>query len=150
MELSIDVLKHLAAHKQTRWWDREAGGQLFAILDQPSLVRIVDISGPRPTDRRSRNNYEPDRAAEKREIKERYAIGRHFVGDWHTHRQCVPHPSGTDEHSIQELVRNSSHDLAGFFLVIVGQAEFPNGLYLAFHGVLGKAVLAPEPSGAGL
>lgn len=96
-------------------------------------MKVVEATGPRPTDRRSLYNYEPDRNAEKVEINDRFAQGLHFVGDWHTHRQRRPIPSSTDERNIAELVRFSSHDLAGFILVIVGQAWFPEGLHVSFH-----------------
>lgn len=92
-------------------------------------------------------NYEPDRIAEKAEITERFARNLHFIGDWHTHRQWLPKPSGTDEHSIDELVRFSSHDLEGFILVVVGQAPVPDGLYVSFHSKTRSTVLAPLTDG---
>jgi len=143
------VVAHFADHKQRKLFSREAGGQLFASFDDPTVMAVVDITGPRQTDRRSMYNYEPDRIAEKAEIRERFALGLHFVGDWHTHRQRIPEPSGTDEHSIRELVRFSSHDLTGFVLVVVGQAAFPGGLHVSFHSKTGSTVLAPLIDGAG-
>lgn len=116
---------------------------MFASFDDPSVTMVSEITGPRDTDKRSMYNYEPDRIAEKAEIRDRFARGLHFVGDWHTHRQRIPKPSGTDEHSIRELVRFSSHDLAGFVLVVVGQAPFPDGLHVSFHSKKGSTVLVP-------
>jgi integrative and conjugative element protein (TIGR02256 family) len=143
LEFSPQVLAHLEAHKQRKLFAREAGGQLFASFDDPSVMQILDITGPRQTDKRSIYNYEPDRIAEKAEISERFARGVHFVGDWHTHRQRIPTPSGIDEHSIRELVRLSSHDLVGFVLVVVGQAAFPEGLHVSFHSKTASTLLVP-------
>jgi integrative and conjugative element protein (TIGR02256 family) len=141
LELSCPVLAHFEAHKQRRFLACEAGGQLFATFEKPTVMSIVDVTGPRPTDKRSMYGYQPDRIAERIEIKERFERHLHFVGDWHTHRQRVPKPSLTDEHSMRELVRFSSHDLAGFVLIIVGQTDFPKGLHVSFHSKSGSTLL---------
>lgn len=134
------VLSHLNANKQRNWWTREAGGQLFATFPG-SFIEVSDVTGPRPTDRRSRYNYGPDQDAEQREIRERFDRGLHFVGDWHSHPQRFPRPSNIDLCSIQTSVEQSVHDLAGFLLVIVGRAGFPKGLHVSFHSRTTSAVL---------
>lgn len=136
-----DVVAHLEAHKQHKWTSKEAGGQLFATFDDAKIVRIVEATGPRATDKRSLLGYRPDRLAEKVEITERYARGLHFVGDWHTHYQKHPEPSSTDTNNMGELVRLSSHGLRGFVLVVVGQAKFPDGLHVSFHSPSSSSVL---------
>jgi integrative and conjugative element protein (TIGR02256 family) len=141
LEIAPHVLAHFEVHKQRKMFAREAGGQLFASFEHPSVMKIVDVTGPRQTDKRSMYNYQPDRNAERAEIKERFARGLHFVGDWHTHRQRIPHPSSTDEDSIGELVRFSAHDLPGFVMIIVGQGPFPEGLHVSFHFRAGSEVL---------
>jgi len=138
--LPEEVVLKFRRYRQKRWYQREAGGQLFARL---SLSRIVieEATGPRRTDRRTRTSYVPDRAAEQREIDGRHAEGLHFVGDWHTHPEELPRPSGLDVASISESVRKSSHALNGFLLVIVGQAEPPKGLLVSVHDVFGGSVI---------
>lgn len=134
LELSEDVLAHFEANKQRGWLSCEAGGQLFAKIDDSGGgIRVLGVTGPRPTDRRSVFGYVPDRAAERAEIFEYYSRGLHFVGDWHTHRQPKPLPSSTDQASMRDMVRQSAHDLAGFIMIIVGQGNFPDGLYVSFH-----------------
>jgi len=143
LEVSRSVLNHFESHKQHSFFSREAGGQLFASFSDPSVMNIVDVTGPRPSDKRTTFSYCPDRIAERVEIKERFAKDLHFVGDWHTHYQRVPQPSGRDEQSIRELVRASSHDLAGFVLIVVGQAMFPAGLHVSFHSKSESMQLTP-------
>jgi integrative and conjugative element protein (TIGR02256 family) len=107
---------------------------------------VEEATGPRPTDRRTRTSYVPDRAAEQREIDSRYAGGLHYVGDWHTHPEMFPSPSCLDIASISESVRKSIHALNGFVLMIVGQAEPPNGLFVSAHDRLGSCMtLEPHP-----
>jgi integrative and conjugative element protein (TIGR02256 family) len=61
--------------------------------------------------------------------------GLHYVGDWHTHPEPIPHPSATDTAEILDIFRCSKHELAAMLLVIVGQSTFPKGLFVgAVHG----------------
>ena len=137
--LPEEVVQKFRRYRQKHWYQREAGGQLFARL---SLSRIVieEATGPRRTDRRTRMSYVPDRAAEQREIDSRHAEGLHYVGDWHTHPEPVPGASGLDIASISESVRKSTHALNGFLLVIVGQAKPPVGLLVSVHDRFGGFV----------
>lgn len=137
--LSEKVVRKFSRHRQKRWYQREAGGQLFARLSVSRIV-VEEATGPRRTDRRTRTSYTPDRAAEQREIDTHHAAGLHYVGDWHTHPEKFPSPSGLDIASISESARKSTHGLNGFLLVIVGQAEPPGGLVVSAHGRFGGFV----------
>jgi integrative and conjugative element protein (TIGR02256 family) len=136
------VLLHLISYRQLKCLAPEAGGQLFASMDEPKVMRIVEATGPRLTDRRSLFGYHPDRKAEKLEITDRYAHGLHFVGDWHTHAQSVPRPSDTDLESMAETVAQSVYDIPGFLLVIVGRRTFSDGLHVSFHQKKGWEALS--------
>lgn len=126
------VIEHMLRFRQLRLWSRESGGQLFARLIERQWD-VVEISGPRRTDKRHCFGYVPDRRAEQTEIAEQYRRGLHFVGDWHTHRQHIPAPSQTDSQSMRDMVTQSVHGLTGFLLVVVGNAELPAGLHVSFH-----------------
>jgi integrative and conjugative element protein (TIGR02256 family) len=139
------VLAHLAASRQSRRSHAEAGGQLFARFDRARVV-VEEATGPRATDRRTRTSYIPDRAAEQKEIVERHARGLHYVGDWHTHPDSVPEQSPKDLASMAECVTMSTHELNGFLLLIVGQADAPTGLHVSAHDALGFYRLTPARS----
>ena len=139
---SEKVIAHFVRFRQVWPCQREAGGQLFARFEG-STVMVEDVSGPRPTDRRSRTSYIPDRAAEQREIDERFARGLHFVGDWHTHPDKRPQPSVRDTRSIEECVSRSAHSLKGFLLVIVGNDPPPRGLRVSLHSATAHILLKP-------
>jgi integrative and conjugative element protein (TIGR02256 family) len=130
--ITDDVLAHLTASRQSRRSHAEAGGQLFARFDGACVV-VQEATGPRPTDRRTRTSYVPDRVAEQDEIVERHVRGLHFVGDWHTHPEARPTPSLQDLDSIAECFTKSDHGLNGFLLIIVGQCEPPEGLRVSIH-----------------
>lgn len=137
--LPESVVRKFRRYRQKRWYQREAGGQLFARV---SLSRIVveEATGPRRTDIRTRTSYVPDRMAEQREIDKWHAHDLHYVGDWHTHPETVPRPSWVDIASISDSVGKSTHALNGFLLVIVGQAEPPGGLLVSVHDRFGSFV----------
>ena len=126
---SDTVLAHFYSHQQLTNSSREAGGQLFAQFDGPR-IRIKRATGPRPTDRRGRRFFVPNRRAERREIKRLFKKGLYYIGDWHTHPELQPAPSQVDLSSVQEMFRKSRHGLAGFVMVIIGKASFPDGLFV--------------------
>ena len=138
--IADNVLDHFERHRQVRFWDKEAGGQLFACFE-PNRTLIQEVTGPRPTDKRSRHSYRPDRLAEQREILEMFDKNYHYVGDWHTHPSPAPSPSGTDVFNISSCVARSEHELNGFLMIIVGTDPFPEGLRVSFHTAEGRNLL---------
>jgi integrative and conjugative element protein (TIGR02256 family) len=130
--LSDAVVEHFALHQQVRQDLAEAGGQLFARITRYEVF-VEEATGPRPSDRRGRAHYTPDRQAERKEIRERFALGLHYVGDWHTHPEGVPTPSPIDRFTISDCSRRSTHKLAGFLLVVVGNGSFPECLHISLH-----------------
>ena len=127
LTFSDAVVSHLENRRQLRFWQAEAGGLLFARLSAEEVF-IEAATGPRRTDRRTRNTYFPDRAAEQREINNLHSEGLSFVGTWHSHPEPVPRPSGVDLHSLAESFRLSTHHLNAFVLAIIGQRPAPEGL----------------------
>lgn len=123
-------------HRQRRFYQREAGGQLFARIWNNDW-EIAAATGPRLRDRRSRFSFWPHRASEQAEIFAQHARGLDYVGDWHTHPEDTPTPSPDDLTSITQIVRRSAHHLPGFLLLIVGRRCFPEGLWASFHSIDG-------------
>jgi integrative and conjugative element protein (TIGR02256 family) len=132
VEITDAVLQYLAKHQQLRRWQTEAGGQLFGTIAD-KRIQIQEATGPRKSDRRSRYSYVPDRKAEQREIDDHFPAGLHFLGDWHTHPESEPTPSGTDLSNMRECVKKSHRALSGFLLLIVGTASLPRGLHASLH-----------------
>lgn len=127
--LEARVVEHFLKYQQKRWYQKEAGGQLFATISE-GTISIMEATGPRSTDKRSRFSYVADREAERSEIKANYIKGWHYVGDWHTHPERIPSPSSIDIESIQECVNKSRHGLNAFVLIIVGNGELPDALHV--------------------
>lgn len=131
------VLLHVAEHRQTSCWKREAGGQLFARVRADDWS-VEQATGPRWSDFRSRFGFRPNRKAEQQEIEERFTAGLHYVGDWHTHPESSPKPSPTDLSSMKDMVSASGHELPGFLMMIVGKRPGPSGIWLSIHRANGE------------
>jgi integrative and conjugative element protein (TIGR02256 family) len=138
VQIAPQALATFDANRQMRFYQREAGGQLFARI-LGNNWEVVAATGPRSRDRRGRFSFWPHRASEQKEIFEHHALGLDYVGDWHTHPEDVPTPSPDDLTSIAKVVRQSTHHLPGFLLLIVGRKPFPEGLWGSFHSTGGMS-----------
>lgn len=127
-----DVMMQFSRYRQTRWYHREAGGQLFARFEG-SRIEVVEATGPRCADIRRLRLFLPNRKAEQEEIDSRHSRDLHYVGDWHTHPQERPQASTTDLESIGDCYRRSSHSLGAFLLVVVGRDNAPAGIQVWVH-----------------
>jgi len=132
LTLEKSVLDHFVKWRQLKPGMPEAGGQLFGAVEG-QCIKLKLATGPRSSDRRGRYYFFADRHAERREIGALHKSGLHYFGDWHTHPQTVPTPSGTDLASMADLFARSKHELNAFLMVIVGTAMFPDGLHLSLH-----------------
>lgn len=104
--IDASVLNHFAEHQQHDGDSLEAGGQLFARFSD-QVVTISSVTGPRPSDRRWRCLYLPNRRDAQTEINAMHRRGCTLVGDWHTHPEAVPTPSSSDIRTINEAVAKS-------------------------------------------
>jgi len=133
------VLQHFLRYQQLRSNQTEAGGQLFGRIHDQTIM-IEEATGPRRSDKRTRYSYIPDRRAEQREIDDRFSDGLHFLGDWHTHPEPIPNPSGIDLNNMRECVKKSRRAVSGFLLIIVGSDSLPRALHASLHD--GKEALS--------
>jgi integrative and conjugative element protein (TIGR02256 family) len=141
--LTDSVIAHFRRHRQRRPRHKEAGGQLFARIEGLNIT-VLEATGPRAKDQRTRTSYAPHRPSEQREIEERHRCNFHFVGDWHTHPELIPSPSHTDARNIAECVKQSKHELNAFLLVVVGSAEPPDGIQVSICDGQSSAILKPS------
>ncbi len=110
----------------------EAGGLLFAEFDFP-IIRIVEASPPLSIDEQRRTLFVPNRAAQRQLIKQRFKDGLHFVGEWHSHSQDKPQPSGVDIKSMTDSFLKSKHELNYFIMIILGNSLKNLELFVSVH-----------------
>lgn len=97
-------------------------------------------TGPRTSDKRWRFGFLAKRSTENAEIKSIFAEGLHYVGDWHTHPERQPSPSTTDIRSMTDIAIHTAHELPGLLMIIVGQSEGAEGLWISLHAKDGAVI----------
>lgn len=122
------ILEHFDRYRQQHPKDKEAGGQLFWQYAAEGHRQVASITGPRPTDQRSRVRYKADHRQEQMEIDCHYERDLYFLGDWHTHPERQAKPSDSDIEAIQEIYKTSRNPGPGLLLVIVGNGSVTDGL----------------------
>jgi integrative and conjugative element protein (TIGR02256 family) len=110
----------------------ESGGLLFAEFAFP-LIQIVEVSAPHATDRRWRTLFIPNRILQRQLIRQCFKKGLHFVGEWHTHPEPKPTPSGLDLKSMGDAFVKSRHELNYFIMAIVGNRRETLELWVSAH-----------------
>ena len=98
----------------------ERGGALD--VDGSLKQRRLRAPSKRRADARGGECLPRSGPAMEREVRA-FRLGLHYVGDWHTHPQCIAEASGTDRDGIADLVRKSRHDLNAFVLAVIGKAR---------------------------
>lgn len=145
VEFSSGCLDTLSKLRQISTRSAECGGQLFARVGRGSFFVQVATT----TEGQSKSGrfwFRPDRMAERADILEMFKKGLHYVGDWHTHPEKLPTPSSADVTRMQSIFMESIHDLPMMLLVVVGQAVFPDGLFVGAvsHGPLEQMGLGAQ------
>lgn len=144
VKISGAVLDHLCRHRQMRWWQREAGGLLFARFEGTE-INILEATGPRSDDARSRYGFAFRLDRQQAVVDERFGRGLHYVGDWHSHPEDRPQPSPCDLRTMSSRVRESTHGFRGFLFAIIGRDPLPAGLAMLLHDGVAAHRLCPEP-----
>ena len=128
--IADQAIRTMMRFRQTGSMQKEAGGQLFGYFDG-FRTTVVEATRPKWLDRRGRAIFLPNRWLQHWEIRKRYAQGLHFIGDWHTHPEKIPHPSTVDLQNMTECFDRSVHELNAFIMIIVGTALPPEGLHVS-------------------
>ena len=123
-------------HIQARPWDREAGGLLLGTVHGANIL-VVEATVPTRWDRRFRYMFERMWFGHRSIAQNRWKVSGgtvRYVGEWHTHPQDVPRPSGLDSTEWKKLARNRA-DGRPVLAVIVGRRE----LYVELISPLGNS-----------
>ena len=154
---TADVLHHMYAYAQRRPWQREAGGEIYAIDPDAHGILITVATGPNPGDRRGRHSFNPDITAATRDREQQFAQGRHAVGLWHTHPEAMPSPSGPDRRATEEYLDAFAGERSRYLMVTLGHRGDPPAMavWSAGRGIsrswvrLEEAKSAETPAPAG-
>ncbi|HBO1343781.1 Mov34/MPN/PAD-1 family protein [Pseudomonas aeruginosa] len=96
-----DILKFIQARES----DPEAGGILLGKVRGPHL-EIIEATKPSRFDKRLRYLFERSPHGHRRIAFQRWRHSKgeiRYLGEWHTHPEDHPNPSGTDLHEWRKL-----------------------------------------------
>lgn len=111
---------HMYAHAQRRFWQKEAGGEIFSNEPYASALVISSAHGPSTKDYRSRCSWNPDTFASDINRNDEFAHRRHAVGLWHTHPEKTPLYSTRDRQTTVEYLNSFYGDRSRYLMVIIG------------------------------
>lgn len=122
---TADVLDRMYAYTQQRFWQKEAGGEIYTPAPGVQGLVITAATGPNPGDHRSRHSFNPDIEATTRDRNRLFGLGLHAVGLWHTHPEVFPTPSKQDHHTAKEYLDGFLGDRDCYLMVILGNRGIP-------------------------
>lgn len=132
LELHSVVLEHMDNHRQTSFWKKEAGGQLYAKSLTAAQIEVSVASGPYPGDLRSRHRYTMKGEAATSDREYLFKQGFTLCGLWHTHPEPNPFPSGPDLNAVKDNLALLP-EWETLLLVIQGTLPGPDGLFVGVY-----------------
>ena len=115
-------LQTMEKYRQNRADKAEAGGILLGYRKGPNL-HIVQATVPQLTDRRRRFRF--DRAANRHQqiaLEQWHISGRtmDYLGEWHTHPEITPSPSGVDIAEWRKITNRQSRPMVFMIIGLTG------------------------------
>ena len=107
----------------------EAGGIVLGKVKKDT-IHVLKLSPPTELDKASRRNFERHRLSAQIVINHEFYNSHQqmtYLGEWHTHPEDFPSPSGTDKKMIAEQFRTNKFHTPFLLLFIKGL----KGLYVA-------------------
>lgn len=118
-----EVLETIDRFRQDTQDKPEAGGILLGFRRGQHL-HIVEATSPAENDRRSRTGFERSSEPHQQVALDRWRTSggtMDYLGEWHTHPQSEPSPSGTDIAAWRRI--NRCHPDRMFVFIIAGDVE---------------------------
>lgn len=112
-----EVMHVVESYRQRDTGALEAGGILIGFR-RGAHLQIVEATPPQPTDRRSRTSFRRASKGHAEIARQRWGETggtADYVGEWHTHPEERPSPSGLDRQEWQALMQ--SQQRAMLFLI---------------------------------
>lgn len=127
LKLNAEAVDQMIKYLQLDPKDTEAGGVLLGrfIIDSNDLV-VDKVTAPMRGDKRTRYSFERGAKRHQQIIDEEWNATQgtcHYLGEWHTHPEDNPEPSGIDKGNwIRHLKRDTFPNRYLYFL-IAGRKE---------------------------
>lgn len=117
------VVAELAEFRQLKLNSPESGGILLGFR-RGSHIHVVEFTSPQPGDKQSRTSFDRVSGAHQQIAIDRWAASdsrMDYVGEWHTHPERCPTPSGIDAREWHAIY--SSRSMPMLFAILGTQRE---------------------------
>ncbi|MFD1261675.1 MPN domain-containing protein [Entomomonas asaccharolytica] len=123
---SEKILTYMFSLAQNKPYMTESGGQIFCKNPDDANIIIDEITGPYPTDKRSRYSWIPDVKQMSNDRELLFGKGFYIAGLWHTHPELKPKSSSKDRMTGQKHLQLLDPVYKGFLLITMGNGgKFP-------------------------
>ncbi len=125
------VLQILHKYRQCHHRQPEQGGVFIGEIRSPHIV-ITHVTEPGPHDLASRFGFVRKKRHHQTIVDELWQTSGGYLiylGEWHTHPESIPTPSGTDLKMIQTQFKKNKINEPFLLLIIQGTKELYVGLY---------------------
>jgi integrative and conjugative element protein (TIGR02256 family) len=127
LKLGSDALATMLGHAQLAPDAAEAGGVLMGRHIIGTRDVVVDrVTTPMRGDRRSRMAFTRRKRRHQQVLDEEWERSggtRVYLGEWHTHPEPIPMPSGVDMDDWRRRLQEDIVEARSVFFLIVGQLE---------------------------
>lgn len=125
VKISGGALRVLNRFRQLLPNQTEAGGMLLGrLIDGTEDVVVDEVTVPVARDRRHRFSFFREKdTAQKHVVNvwEKSSHTRNYLGEWHSHPEDDPSPSGPDLSNWRRIVRESQFEQGSLVFLIVGR-----------------------------
>jgi integrative and conjugative element protein (TIGR02256 family) len=125
LEISASALTTMNRFRQAEPDQFEAGGILLGrLIDSTGDLVVDEATVPDKSDRRSRFNFFRSKRVAQQRINSAWRETnqtRNYLGEWHTHPEDCPTPSGHDVENWKRIVNKSKFEQEALVFVIVGR-----------------------------
>lgn len=131
IKISKEALEKMMSFIQDENHKPEAGGILIGHYLEDDNYSITDVSSPSLFDKSSRFNFTRSKKNAQKIINKIFKESngkKIYLGEWHTHPEDYPTPSGLDKKSILEQIQGNILNSEIIFMLIVGR----NGIYISY------------------
>lgn len=127
VRISKELIFEMATFIQNDNKKPESGGILIGYYQEKDSYIITDFTQPRKGDKQSRYEFVRSKKNAQKVLITlfRESDGKKiYFGEWHTHPEDNPTPSGTDTSSIIKRIQNDRINSETIFMIIFGRKSF--------------------------
>jgi integrative and conjugative element protein (TIGR02256 family) len=131
IKISKEVFEKMKSFIQDENNKPEAGGILIGHYLEDNNYSITDVSSPSELDKSNRFNFTRSKENAQKIINKIFKDSKGkkiYLGEWHTHPEDYPTPSGQDKKSILEQIRGNILNSETIFMLIIGR----KGIYISY------------------